>query len=314
LEILVTGGGGFIGKHLVKALSASEENRITVLDNFSTSSESDFSELKNLKNVQLVWWDVSTPFSFDCEVIFNLACPASPVQYQKNPVETSRTNFLGTLHALELAREKNAVMVQASTSEVYGDPKFSPQVESYWGNVNPIGIRSCYDEGKRVAETLCFDFFREYKTSIKVARIFNTYGPGMAFNDGRVVSNFIVQALEDTDISIYGQGEQTRSFCYVTDTVDGLLKLAFSPTEITGPINIGNPNEITIRTLSEEILRLTNSNSTITYHPLPEDDPVQRQPDISVAKKILGWKPEIDLQKGLGLTISDFRDRLKEAN
>ena len=314
MKILVTGGGGFIGRHLVKALCASEENRVTVLDNFSTSSESDFSELKNLKNVQLVKWDVSTPFSFDCDVIFNLACPASPVQYQKNPVETSRTNFLGTLHALELAREKNAVMVQASTSEVYGDPKFSPQVESYWGNVNPIGIRSCYDEGKRVAETLCFDFFREYKTSIKVARIFNTYGPGMAFNDGRVVSNFIVQALNDIGISIYGQGEQTRSFCYVSDTVQGLLKLAFAPTEITGPINIGNPNEITIRTLSEEILRLTNSNSTITYHPLPEDDPVQRQPDISVAMKILGWKPEIDLQKGLGLTISDFRDRLKEAN
>lgn len=314
MEILVTGGGGFIGRHLVKALSASEENRITVLDNFSTSSESDFSELKNLNNVNLVNWDVSTPFSFDCEVIFNLACPASPVQYQKNPVETSRTNFLGTMHALELARGKNAVMVQASTSEVYGDPIFSPQVESYWGNVNPIGIRSCYDEGKRVAETLCFDFFREYKTSIKVARIFNTYGPGMAFNDGRVVSNFIVQALKDIEISIYGQGEQTRSFCYVSDTVQGLLKLAFAPTEITGPINIGNPNEITIRTLSEEILRLTNSNSTITYHPLPEDDPVQRRPDISVAMKTLGWKPEIDLQKGLGLTISDFRDRLKEAN
>jgi UDP-glucuronate decarboxylase len=268
----------------------------------------------NLKNVQLVKWDVSTPFSFDCDVIFNLACPASPVQYQKNPVETSRTNFLGTLHALELAREKNAVMVQASTSEVYGDPKFSPQVESYWGNVNPIGIRSCYDEGKRVAETLCFDFFREYKTAIKVARIFNTYGPGMAFNDGRVVSNFIVQALNDLGISIYGQGEQTRSFCYVSDTVQGLLKLAFAPTEITGPINIGNPNEITIRTLSKEILRLTNSNSTITYHPLPEDDPVQRQPDITVAMKILGWKPEIDLQKGLGLTISDFRRRMEMRN
>jgi len=314
LEILVTGGGGFIGRHLVKALSASGENRITVLDNFSTSSESDFNELKNLDNVNLVRWDVSTPFSFDCEVIFNLACPASPIQYQKNPVETSRTNFLGTMHALELAREKNAVMVQASTSEVYGDPKFSPQVESYWGNVNPIGIRSCYDEGKRVAETLCFDFFREYKTSIKVARIFNTYGPGMAFNDGRVVSNFIVQALKDTEISIYGQGEQTRSFCYVSDTVQGLLKLAFAPTEITGPINIGNPNEITIRALSEEILRLTDSNSTITYYPLPEDDPVQRQPDISVAMKTLGWKPEIDLQKGLGLTISDFRDSLKEDN
>jgi UDP-glucuronate decarboxylase len=314
LKILVTGGGGFIGRHLVKALSASKENRITVLDNFSTSSESDFNELMNLKNVQLVKWDVSTPFSFDCDVIFNLACPASPVQYQKNPVETSRTNFLGTLHALELAREKNAVMVQASTSEVYGDPKFSPQVESYWGNVNPIGIRSCYDEGKRVAETLCFDFFREYKTAIKVARIFNTYGPGMAFNDGRVVSNFIVQALNDLGISIYGQGEQTRSFCYVSDTVQGLLKLAFAPTEITGPINIGNPNEITIRTLSKEILRLTNSNSTITYHPLPEDDPVQRQPDITVAMKILGWKPEIDLQKGLGLTISDFRRRMEMRN
>ncbi len=295
----------------MKALSASAENSIVVLDNFSTSSEADFVNLKKYKNVELVKWDVTTPFSLDCEMIFNLACPASPIQYQKNPVETSRTNFLGTLHALELAREKNAVMIQASTSEVYGDPKASPQVESYWGNVNPIGIRSCYDEGKRVAETLCFDFFREYKTSIKVARIFNTYGPGMAFNDGRVVSNFIVQALEETGISIYGQGEQTRSFCYVSDTVQGLLKLAFTPKEITGPINIGNPNEITIRALGDEILRLTNSNPIITYHPLPEDDPVQRKPDISAAMKTLGWKPEIELQRGLELTVSDFRDRLK---
>jgi UDP-glucuronate decarboxylase len=312
LKILVTGGGGFIGRHLVKALAASEENIITVLDNFSTSSESDFRDLKDQKNVELVKWNVTSPFSFDCEVIFNLACPASPVQYQKNPVETSRTNFLGTLHALTLAREKKAVMVQASTSEVYGDPKFSPQVESYWGNVNPIGIRSCYDEGKRVAETLCFDFYREYNTTIKVARIFNTYGPGMAFNDGRVVSNFIVQALEDEDISIYGRGEQTRSFCYVRDIVKGLMSLAFTPTETTGPINIGNPNEITISTLAKEILALTNSKSAITYHQLPADDPVQRKPEISMASKILGWKPEVDLHSGLGLTISDFRNRLKD--
>lgn len=313
MNILVTGGGGFIGRHLVMALSALKENRITVLDNFCTSSESDFWNLKNKSNVELVNWDVTSPFSFDCQIIFNLACPASPIQYQKNPVATSRTNFLGTLHALELAHEKNAVMVQASTSEVYGDPQFSPQIESYWGNVNPIGIRSCYDEGKRVAETLCFDFFREYKTAIKVARIFNTYGPGMAFNDGRVVSNFIVQALQDKDISIYGQGEQTRSFCYVSDTVKALLSLAFTPQKITGPINIGNPNEITISTLSEEVLRLTNSKSSITYHQLPQDDPVQRKPDIAIASKILGWAPEIDLQKGLGLTISDFRNRLKDA-
>lgn len=311
MNILVTGGGGFIGRHLVTALSASKENFIRVLDNFSTSSESDFRDLKIKSNVELVKWDVTAPFSFDCQIIFNLACPASPIQYQKNPVATSRTNFLGTLHALELAREKNAVMVQASTSEVYGDPKFSPQLESYWGNVNPIGIRSCYDEGKRVAETLCFDFYREYKTAIKVARIFNTYGPGMAFNDGRVVSNFIIQALEDKNVSIYGQGIQTRSFCYVSDTVQALLSLAFTTPDITGPINIGNPSEVTISALAEEILRLTNSKSSITYHRLPQDDPVQRKPEISMASRILGWKPEVDLQRGLGLTISDFRERLK---
>lgn len=311
MEILVTGGGGFVGKHLVDELSASGENRVIVLDNFSTSVESDFYYLKSRPNIELIRWDVTIPYSFDCELIFNLACPASPIQYQKNPVETSRTNFLGTMHALELARKNNAVMVQASTSEVYGDPKFSPQKESYWGNVNPIGIRSCYDEGKRVAETLCFDFYREYKTKIKVARIFNTYGPGMAFDDGRVVSNFIVQAIRNMDISIYGKGEQTRSFCYVTDTVSALISLALTPSEITGPVNIGNHNEITISKLGEEIISLTKSKSLITYHQLPEDDPVQRKPDISLASKVLGWYPKIDLGVGLGLTFSDFANRMK---
>ena len=310
MKILVTGGGGFIGKHLVKVLSSTEDNQVTVLDNFSTSLELDFKELENLKNVTLIKWDVTTAFTFDCDVIFNLACPASPVQYQKNPVETARTNFLGTLHALELARQQNAVMVQASTSEVYGDPKVSPQVESYWGNVNPIGIRSCYDEGKRVAETLCFDFHREFGTSIKVARIFNTYGPGMAFNDGRVVSNFIIQAIKNSDISIFGKGEQTRSFCYVSDTVNALIALAFTSLDITGPINIGNPNEITIRTLCEEVLSITKSKSLLSFHELPADDPVQRKPDIRLASTILGWAPEIGLQKGLELTIADFRHRL----
>lgn len=310
MEILVTGGGGFVGKHLVDALTKSGENNITVLDNFSTSLESDFDYLKDRPNINLVNWDVTIPYSYECELIFNLACPASPIQYQKNPVETSRTNFLGTMHALELARRNNAVMVQASTSEVYGDPKTSPQVESYWGNVNPIGIRSCYDEGKRVAETLCFDFYREYKTLIKVARIFNTYGPGMAFDDGRVVSNFIIQAIGNSDISIYGRGQQTRSFCFVEDTVSALISLASTEPDFTGPVNIGNPDEITISTLAEEILRLTESESKLSYHELPEDDPIQRKPDISVASKVLNWSPRIELETGLRSTILDFQKRL----
>lgn len=314
MEILVTGGGGFVGKHLVDALTKSGENNITVLDNFSTSLESDFDYFKERPNIRLIKWDVTIPYSYDCELIFNLACPASPIQYQKYPVETSRTNFLGTLHALELAKRNNAVIIQASTSEVYGDPKTSPQSESYWGNVNPIGIRSCYDEGKRVAETLCFDFHREYKTVVKVARIFNTYGPGMAFDDGRVVSNFIMQAIRNLDLSIYGRGEQTRSFCYVEDTVSALIGLSLTATDFTGPINIGNPNEITILTLAEEIRRLTNSNSKLTYHPLPGDDPIQRNPDISLASKILGWTPKTELEKGLESTISDFLARLEASN
>jgi UDP-glucuronate decarboxylase len=218
------------------------------------------------------------------------------------------------MHALELARRNNAVMVQASTSEVYGDPKSSPQNETYWGNVNPIGIRSCYDEGKRVAETLCFDFHREYKTLIKVARIFNTYGPGMAFDDGRVVSNFIIQSLVNKDISIYGRGEQTRSFCYVEDTVSALISLASTSPEFTGPVNIGNPKEITIITLAEEILRLTESKSKLTYHPLPEDDPIQRKPDISLASRVLKWTPKTELENGLQSTISNFLTRLAASN
>lgn len=314
MEILVTGGGGFVGKHLVDALTKSGENNVIVLDNFSTSLESDFEYLKDRPNINLVNWDVTIPYSYDCELIFNLACPASPIQYQKNPVETSRTNFLGTMHALELARRNNAVMIQASTSEVYGDPKTSPQVESYWGNVNPIGIRSCYDEGKRVAETLCFDFYREYKTLVKVARIFNTYGPGMAFDDGRVVSNFIIQAIGNSDISIYGRGDQTRSFCFVEDTVSALISLASTEPDFTGPVNIGNPDEITISTLAEEILRLTESESKLSYHELPEDDPIQRKPDISVASKVLNWSPRIELETGLRSTILDFQKRLGAHN
>ncbi len=314
MKILVTGGGGFVGKHLVDALSKSRENNITVLDNFSTSLESDFDYLKDRQNINLVNWDVTIPYDHECELIFNLACPASPIQYQKNPVETSRTNFLGTMHALELAQKNNAVIVQASTSEVYGDPKSSPQNETYWGNVNPIGIRSCYDEGKRVAETLCFDFHREYKTLVKVARIFNTYGPGMAFDDGRVVSNFIIQSIGNKSISIYGRGEQTRSFCYVEDTVSALIRLASTTPDFTGPVNIGNPNEITIITLAEEILRITASESILAYHPLPEDDPIQRKPDISLASRVLGWTPKTELEAGLKATISDFLTRLALTN
>lgn len=310
MRVIIAGGGGFIGKHLVDLLSNSVQNEILVLDNFTTSLRSDFDYLESRKNVQLVEWDVTIPYQFDCDIIFNLACPASPVQYQKNPVETARTNFLGTMHALELARANDAVMIQASTSEVYGDPKTSPQREDYWGNVNPIGIRSCYDEGKRVAETLCFDFHREYGTSIKVARIFNTYGPGMAFDDGRVVSNFISQVLRRENLSIFGQGQQTRSFCFVSDTVDALAKLSLSPAGVAGPINIGNPKEITILELAQAILEMAESNSRIEFHDLPSDDPTQRCPDISLANQILNWKPEILLDEGLRKTFDDFKSRM----
>jgi UDP-glucuronate decarboxylase len=272
--------------------------------------------LKNLSQAlrssefEFVNHDVIEPFQFDVDGIFNLACPASPINYQRNPVETIRTSFLGALNSLELARSSNSVILQASTSEVYGDPMITPQPEDYWGNVNPIGIRSCYDEGKRAAETLFFDFHREYDTKIKVARIFNTYGPRMDLNDGRVVSNFVKQALNGSPITIYGKGTQTRSFCFVSDLIDGLVRLFFSKESVTGPVNLGNPKETTMLELAELVLILTESKSEIIYQELPLDDPKQRNPTIFRARELLEWSPTTDLETGLLKMITDFRSRI----
>jgi UDP-glucuronate decarboxylase len=258
----------------------------------------------------LIRQDVTEPLNFEVDGIMNLACPASPVHYQKFPVQTIKTSVLGAINVLDLANRLKVPVFQASTSEVYGDPSISPQVEEYWGNVNPIGIRACYDEGKRAAETLFFDFHRQFGTQIKVARIFNTYGPRMSFNDGRVVSNFIVQALKNEPISIYGNCIQTRSFCYVSDLIDGFMKLMFSDEEVTGPINLGNPREFTMLELAEKVISATNSSSKIEFHELPQDDPKQRKPDISKANLILNWNPTVELEKGLELTVSEFITRV----
>jgi UDP-glucuronate decarboxylase len=264
--------------------------------------------LSKFSNFTFVEQDVTSHFEFDVDQIYNLACPASPEKYQNDPIMTVKTNILGSLNVLELAKRKGARVLQASTSEVYGNALISPQAEDYWGNVNPIGIRSCYDEGKRVAETLFFDFLRTYRTDIKVMRIFNTYGPNMQTNDGRVVSNFIIQALQGRPITIYGDGNQTRSFCYVSDLISGMTKLMNSKSGLSGPLNVGNPIEITMRELAQTIIRLTGSISKIEYLPLPEDDPVQRRPDISRAKNLLDWEPQINLEEGLKLTIDYFRN------
>jgi UDP-glucuronate decarboxylase len=264
------------------------------------------------KNYEVIRHDVTVPFFAEVDMIFNLACPASPVHYQKFPVQTLKTSLLGSINMLELAREKNARIIQASTSEVYGDPNISPQVETYWGNVNPIGIRACYDEGKRASEALFFDYNRQFDLDIKVARIFNTYGPNMALDDGRVVSNFLVQALQNLPITMYGDGLQTRSFCFVSDLVDGLFKLAFSKNGIQGPINLGNPKEFTMLQLAELIIELTGSKSKIEYKPLPADDPKQRKPDISKAQKELGWNPVIELREGIEASISYFKTALSK--
>ncbi len=307
-RILVTGGAGFIGSHLCARL-IKEGNEVLCADNFFTGTRNNVAGLIGHPRFELMRHDVTFPLYVEVDQIYNLACPASPVHYQHDPVQTTKTSVHGAINMLGLAKRVKARILQASTSEVYGDPKIHPQPESYWGHVNPIGIRSCYDEGKRCAETLFFDYHRQHKLEIKVARIFNTYGPHMHPNDGRVVSNFIVQALKNEPITIYGDGSQTRSFCYVDDLVDGLIRLMNSPTEVIGPINLGNPNEFTIQQLAERVIKMTGSKSRLTRKPLPSDDPRQRQPDITKARKILGWNPEVKLQNGLKKTIAYF-DRL----
>jgi UDP-glucuronate decarboxylase len=308
MRILVTGGLGFLGSHLSRRLIALGHEVIAV-DNFFTGNKQNVEDLLSGNKFELIRHDVTFPLFLEVDAIFNMACPASPIHYQKHPVQTVKTNVLGAINMLGLAKRLDIPILQASTSEVYGDPDVSPQLESYLGNVNPIGIRACYDEGKRVAETLFFDYKRQYDVSIKVARIFNTYGPGMQLNDGRVVSNFVVQAIRNDEITIYGNGKQTRSFCYVSDLVEGLIKLMFSNKEVIGPINLGNPSEITIHDLAEKIISLTGSSSRLIRLPLPEDDPTQRKPDISLAQKVLGWQPSVDLDSGLRNTISDFASR-----
>ena len=305
--ILVTGGGGFIGSHLCELL-LSRGNDVICLDNFFTGSKNNIRHLLSNPSFELIRHDVTIPIELEVDAIYNLACPASPIHYQHDPVQTIRTNILGAMNMLELARRLRIPILQSSTSEVYGDPQEHPQRESYWGNVNPIGIRSCYDEGKRCAETLFFDYHRQYGIPIKVVRIFNTYGPHMLPNDGRVVSNFIMQALKGGDITIYGDGSQTRSFCCVFDLVNALEAMMHTPNRVTGPINLGNPGEFTVRQLAETIIRLTNSKSKIVYKPLPQDDPARRRPDITLARELLDWAPEISLEDGLRLTIDYFRN------
>jgi UDP-glucuronate decarboxylase len=307
-RILITGGSGFIGSNLCEYL-LNEGNEIICLDNFYSSQRKNVSHLLRNPRFELIRHDVNFPIYLEIDQIYNLACPASPLFYQTDPVQTVKTNVHGAINMLGLAKRCNAKIFQASTSEVYGNPAVHPQVEDYWGNVNPIGIRSCYDEGKRCAETLFFDYYRQHGIKIKVGRIFNTYGPKIGKNDGRVVSNFIVQALEGKDITIYGDGTQTRSFCYVDDMVKAMVKFMDTENDCTGPINLGNPNETTIKKLAELIISLTGSGSNIIYKALPSDDPVKRKPDINKAISVLGWEPETDLISGLENTINYFKKR-----
>ncbi len=306
-KILVTGGAGFLGSHLCDRLIA-QGHRVIALDSFFTGNRRNVQQLLGHPNFEVIEHDVVDPIHIDgLDEIYNLACPASPVHYQHDPVHTMKTSVLGALNMLELARKSNAKIFQASTSEVYGDPIVHPQPEGYWGHVNPIGIRSCYDEGKRAAETLFFDYHRQHKLRIRVVRIFNTYGPRMAADDGRVVSNFIVQALQGKDLTVYGEGSQTRSFCYADDLVEGFIRLMNADDTVTGPVNIGNPGEFTMLELAERVLRLTGSQSKLFHFPLPEDDPKQRRPDISKAKELLGWVPTVALEEGLARTIAYFK-------
>jgi UDP-glucuronate decarboxylase len=305
-RILITGGAGFLGSHLCERL-LKEGHDVLCVDNFYTSTRRNIVHLLEHPNFELMRHDVTFPLYVEVDQIYNMACPASPIHYQRDPVQTTKTSVHGAINMLGLAKRTGARILQASTSEVYGDPQIHPQTEDYWGNVNPIGIRSCYDEGKRCAETLFFDYRRQHKLQIKVARIFNTYGPRMLPDDGRVVSNFIMQALHGQDITIYGDGMQSRSFCYVDDLVDGLIRLMNSEEQLTGPVNLGNPGEFTIRELAEKVIAIIGTDSEIIYEPLPEDDPTQRQPDISQAQNELGWNPTISLEQGLRPTIEFFR-------
>ncbi len=307
-RVLVTGGAGFIGSHLCEELLR-RGCEVICLDNFFTGRKENVAHLMNNPYFEIIRHDIINPIDVEIDEIYNLACPASPVHYQYNPVKTINTNVVGASNMLELAKRSKAKILQASTSEVYGDPRVHPQVESYWGNVNPIGIRSCYDEGKRCAETLFFDYHRQYGVDIRVIRIFNTYGPRMLENDGRVVSNFVVQALRGQDITIYGTGEQTRSFCFVSDLVRGMI--AMMEGNVIGPVNFGNPREMTIKEIAQMVLELTGSKSKLIYQPLPQDDPCKRKPDITRAKTELGWQPEVVLEEGLKKTIEYFRSTIQ---
>ena len=306
MKILITGGAGFLGSHLCEKL-LQLGNFVYCLDNLSTGRVENLKDFLGLKNFEFVNADVAEPLDFKVEQIYNLACPASPPKYQHDPIGTTKTSVLGAINVLELAERNNATVLQASTSEIYGDPDVHPQIETYWGRVNPIGTRSCYDEGKRCAETLFFDYHRQRNIKIKVARIFNTYGPRMHPSDGRVISNLMMQALSNHPITVYGDGQQTRSFCYVDDLIDGLIKLMNSDVEVTGPVNLGNPIEFTILELTNLILKICESDSTLEFLTLPSDDPRQRQPDINQARKILGWLPKIQLEEGLAKSIDYYR-------
>ena len=310
-KILITGGAGFLGRHLCKRL-LDDGNDVICVDNFFTGTKRNIVEFMDHPYFEVMRHDVCFPLYVEVDEIYNLACPASPVHYQHDPVQTTKTSVHGAINMLGLAKRINATILQTSTSEVYGDPAVHPQPESYWGNVNPVGIRSCYDEGKRCAETLFFDYKRQHGLNIKVARLFNTYGPYMHPNDGRVVSNFIVQALRNEPITIYGKGDQTRSFCYVDDMVEVLLRLMASPDEFCGPVNVGNPGEFSILELAQKVLEMTGSRSELVYKPLPHDDPTRRQPDISLAREQLGWEPQVKLEQGLAPTIAYFEDILSE--
>lgn len=312
-RILVTGGAGFLGSHLCRRLVQSGHDVLCV-DNFYTAAKDNVSDLLACSNFELLRHDVTFPLYVEVDEIYNLACPASPIHYQRDPVQTTKTSVHGAINMLGLAKRVKAKIFQASTSEVYGDPQIHPQREDYWGHVNPIGMRSCYDEGKRCAETLFFDYWRQHGLRIKVMRIFNTYGPNMHPNDGRVVSNFIMQALQNKAITVYGDGSQTRSFCYQSDLIEAFVRMMDTTDEITGPINAGNPNEFTIRQLAEQIIDLTGSKSRIVYEPLPSDDPLQRRPDISKAKEILRWEPAVRLAEGLKRTIPYFEGLLSNAS
>jgi UDP-glucuronate decarboxylase len=311
-RILVTGGAGFLGSHLCRRL-LERGDEVVCADNFFTGTKDNIIALLDNPHFELIRHDVTFPLYIEVDEIYNLACPASPIHYQHDPVQTTKTSVHGAINMLGLAKRVRAKIFQASTSEVYGDPKVHPQQEDYWGHVNPIGIRSCYDEGKRCAETLFFDYHRQHKLKIKVARIFNTYGPNMHPNDGRVVSNFIVQALQNKPITIYGDGSQSRSFCYQSDLIEAFVRLMGTPDDITGPINTGNPNEFTIKELAEKVIELTGSSSRLVFEPLPSDDPLQRQPDITKAREILGWEPKVQLEEGLKLTIPYFEKLLIES-